>query len=1026
MIRLRLSQTPFLPLAWGLATCAGAWSNAAANPAALPTPQKNSPDWAAMRLVLESKCYDCHGGKKTKGGVDLRRLGTDPKVGEEFELWAKVQTAVREGDMPPDDAKALSSHEKDLALHWLGNSLQAVIDSNAGDPGPVTLRRLSNAEYDATLRDLTGVDFAPSREFVRDGGGGEGFSNLGDVLFLSPQHLDKYISAARAVAENTSVLPGSGVCFSSQRLGVRGPDQWKAAVEQALYVWYQKTAHPYLPKDDEDLREADYLLACWQYQHQAVTGAGSLEELAKKHRLFPPFLENWWAFLQAEKPESRFLDLTRIPWRELPGPDPANPGVVPERVLKTLQEIQAQRLSWYRPRGAGWASVQRVQQDADALRVETRRVALQGASSVNLVAGDAGDGARGDWLHVSKLALRRQGKESDYWEWLTLRRDTDQKDLATASPEAAPGLKARLEEAESLLQLRGKHPQGLSVGPGSIVLEAPRILALPLPEDATDISATGTLDTRTPDVDVATLQWSLTREKPGDLTRILPGVLTIYQRGSSAQKSYFREFDAMRRVFPDTLERRMEIVAQNFRRTGADNGVYYLSDSQIRALIPAEEQRWLDQALADWTFVRSKTLTPKQQTQWDQAVGPQLDELIAQAWRRPLTPEETAQNRRIYNESLDRGLDRESAAREVLVRAWVAPAFLFKLEQGDAPGVHPLNAWELASRLSYFIWSSLPDAQLRAKAADGSLLQPQTRKAEVLRMLRDPRSAALAREFAGQWFEFHGFDGHNKVDEKKFPEFTPALRQDFAREAEAFFAHLIREDRPVREILLADYTFLNERLARHYGIEGVTGDPLRKVQVSGAGRGGILAMGAVLTKTSYPHRTSPVLRGNWLLHNVLGTPVPPPPNDVPKLDESVAAATTVRERLTRHRADKACASCHDKIDPLGFALEAFDPIGRFRKNDESGAAIDDSAQTRDGKQFVGLPGLRGYLQSHEGEFFSVFSRKLLGYALGRKVLPTDQPLLGEIRERVEKPEGNFSAAVLSIVESKPFTHRRNE
>jgi hypothetical protein len=158
-------------------------------------------------------------------------------VGEEFELWAKVQTAVREGDMPPDDAKALSSHEKDLALHWLGNSLQAVIDSNAGDPGPVTLRRLSNAEYDATLRDLTGVDFAPSREFVRDGGGGEGFSNLGDVLFLSPQHLDKYISAARAVAENTSVLPGSGVCFSSQRLGVRGPDQWKAAVEQALYVW---------------------------------------------------------------------------------------------------------------------------------------------------------------------------------------------------------------------------------------------------------------------------------------------------------------------------------------------------------------------------------------------------------------------------------------------------------------------------------------------------------------------------------------------------------------------------------------------------------------------------------------------------------------------------------------------------------------------------------------------------------------------------------------------------------------------
>ena len=185
-------------------------------------------------------------------------------------------------------------------------------------------------------------------------------------------------------------------------------------------------------------------------------------------------------------------------------------------------------------------------------------------------------------------------------------------------------------------------------------------------------------------------------------------------------------------------------------------------------------------------------------------------------------------------------------------------------------------------------------------------------------------------------------------------------------------------------------------------------------------------MGALLTKTSYPHRTSPVLRGNWLLQAVLGTRTPPPPNDVPKLDESVASAQSVRERLERHRADKACASCHDKIDPLGFALEAFDPIGRLRARDEAGIPVDTSAKTRDGRTFQGADGLRPYLASREEEFLGVFCRKLLGYALGRTVLPTDQPLLDTMKRRLQKEDGTFSTAVLAVVESKQFTHRRND
>lgn len=337
-----------------------------------------------------------------------------------------------------------------------------------------------------------------------------------------------------------------------------------------------------------------------------------------------------------------------------------------------------------------------------------------------------------------------------------------------------------------------------------------------------------------------------------------------------------------------------------------------------------------------------------------------------------------------------------------------------------------MKPWELATRLSYFLWSSAPDARLTQAAMDNSLLKKETLAAEVQRLLRDARARALADEFAGQWLSFNGFAKHSTVDGGKFPEFTPELRADLYRETSEFFAHLIREDRQVKEIILADYTFLNERLAKHYGVPNVTGSEFKKVAVGTYQRGGILGMGSILTKTSYPQRTSPVLRGDWLLHAVLGAPTPPPPPDVPQLDESAAKATTLRQRLEAHRADKACASCHDKIDPLGFALESFDAIGRLRTQDDGGQPIDDSAQIKGGASFKGLAGLREYLGSREDEFHAVFCRKLVGYALGRNVLPTDKPLLTAMQEEMKKSGGRFSAAVLTLVQSRQFQHRRNE
>ncbi len=368
------------------------------------------PKWETLKPVLEERCYDCHGGIKTKGGVDLKRLEKDPSLEAEYPLWEKVQEVVGEGKMPPAKADPLTAEEKSKLLGWVTKSLDYVAYQNAGDPGPVTMRRLTNAEYDCTIRDLTGIDFGLAKEFQADGGGGEGFSNTGDVLFVSPQQLDKYLAAARKLSEQASILPGTGIVFHEQRVGLRGPDQLKAQAEQALYVWYQHKAEPHLPTDDDDLREADYMLACWKFKYRDQTGATSLDQLAQEMKLQPAFLQNWWNLLNKPEPKSRFLDLTRVPWRELPGPDAAAPKTVPPAVLATLSAVQEQRRSWLAKKRKDGSGVQRQQQDADGLRAYDLRLDVSGHSEVHLCIGDDGDGNKGDIALVSTASdHQRQG-----------------------------------------------------------------------------------------------------------------------------------------------------------------------------------------------------------------------------------------------------------------------------------------------------------------------------------------------------------------------------------------------------------------------------------------------------------------------------------------------------------------------------------------------------------------------------------------------------------------------------------------
>ena len=378
----------------------------------------------------------------------------------------------------------------------------------------------------------------------------------------------------------------------------------------------------------------------------------------------------------------------------------------------------------------------------------------------------------------------------------------------------------------------------------------------------------------------------------------------------------------------------------------------------------------------------------------------------------------------------------EAGVRSAIERLLIDPEFLFRIERdpaGAAPGApYRLTDLELASRLSFFLWSSIPDEELLDLAARGRLSDPGVLDGQVRRMLDDARASALVDNFAGQWLSLRSVAGI-APDPNLFPGFDENLREAFRRETELFFESQLREDRSVVDLLGADYTFLNERLARHYGIPGVAGNHYRRVALAGKGpaadrRRGLLGHGSILAATSYGNRTSPVLRAKWLLENFLGTPPAPPPPDIPPLPAGGEAGEprTVRERLAQHRRNPACAACHAPMDPLGFALENFDAIGRWRTSD-AGFPIDASAVLADGfTKFDGPGGLRRVLLGRSGQFVETVAEKLLVYALGRGVESHDRPVIRAIVRGAAQDDYRWSSLILGIVESTPFRMRRSE
>jgi len=408
--------------------------------------------------------------------------------------------------------------------------------------------------------------------------------------------------------------------------------------------------------------------------------------------------------------------------------------------------------------------------------------------------------------------------------------------------------------------------------------------------------------------------------------------------------------------------------------------------------------------------------------------GKILSTLARRAYRRPVTDEDMGTLLSLYREGRSRA-GFETGIETAMERILAGPEFLFRVERNPA-GIQPetahnINDLELASRLSFFLWSSIPDEELLSLAESGKLREPAVLERQVRRMLADSRSEALVKNFAGQWLYLRNLRVVSP-DPEVFPYFDDNLRDAFRQETELFFDSMLREDRSVLDLLDADYTFVNERLARHYGIPNVYGSHFRRVTLTDEARKGLFGQGSILTVTSYANRTSPVTRGKWVLENILGTPPPPPPPNVPALRERSdgGKAMSIRQAMEQHRANPVCASCHKVMDPLGFALENFDGIGRWRTTDAK-APIDPSGTLPDGTPFEGPSGLRNVLRTKLSEqFVLTVTERLLTYALGRGVEHTDAPAIRKIMKEASASDYRWSSLIASVTRSMQFQMRK--
>jgi hypothetical protein len=1044
---------------------------------------------ASTGPLFKDYCFKCHSEKRTKGALNLERIAGAPQFETLFKTWDKVIARLEAHEMPPEDQRQPSEAESAKLIATVRDGLESFIRREAGDPGRIAMRRLTSAEYAYSILDLTGLDLGLDRGFTGDAVGGEGFSNVGDVQFVQDSTLEHYLEAAKIVASHAVI--GAGPLKFAPDPGQTGQEISAIKRIQQIYLdhgFRHESGEGGLGFGLDHYPKAFY--AAWRFAHREELGFASatLTTLAHEEGLDAPFVEHVWQTLHEPGLSFPSSEIAAA-WRALPSPAQGGSENARKKCqeLYTLLDTWQRSLA----ENAGDAEVATVLTEAGFHPSLTNSFRISLAWPTGTVTGSfqlaitpmasAGRTNATVLWHSPALRFRKQSAGGNNAGGR--QRGTPLREMVTGSTAErlafgrgahgeAIGTNDFVTTGAVVLPIEFTIPTNvtraaltldgeLSVAKGDDC--AVRCVVSHQLMDGATVAATGTFSlvlANPTDAHIESFkagvaefarklpQISHREADPADRDPIPAPFDNSYNNVERnefhATLKYFRDDRFLtEQILEEPARRELEqawtdlltafeyhntfarFVARKFQLSITNLDLATITSEQI-AQMPEEAKRHMKRLHEEYLAAR-EALKAAEPSHVDQAL-----EFARLAWRRPLSDDEAQRLRSFYN-NLRHELNHPEAMRGLLARILVAPAFLYRVEPVARASElsrerMPLSDRELASRLSYFLWSSIPDAELSRAAAAGELGSADGLVHQARRMVRDPKARRFATEFFGQWFGFYRFDGYRGVDTTRFTEFTDDLRGAMYDEAISFFEYIVRQDRPVHEILFADYSFVNRNLAQHYGIkapETLTNIVSKINGVNQFHRGGLLRMGAVLTGTSAPLRTSAVKRGDWILRRVLGRGVPPPPGDAGSIppDDVLADGKTVRQRLEAHRRDASCVNCHARMDPLGFALEHFDSIGRWRETYRDGQQIDASGKLNDGTEISEFEGLNSYLSKNEGLFNRTLCAKLLGYALGRAEVASDRPLLDQMTTGLNT-DNRFSTLVEQIVASQQFRYRR--
>ena len=982
-------------------------------------------------------CVACHGGETPASQFNISVYSTYQSVVEDHPHWALILGRLKAGEMPPKGLPQPPDEARQKVIDWIEAVRADEARRNAGDPGPVLARRLSNSEYNYTIRDLTGVDLGPTREFPVDPANLAGFDNSGESLTMSPSLLNKYLQAAREVSENMALTP-DGFDFAPHPMLVE-TDREKYTIGRIIEFYKRQ------PTDF-----AEYFAAAWRFKHRAALGKpnATLADIAAETKVSAKYLPLVWELLEPRAAQQEVGPIAKLQgmWRALPEPAENRPDALRERCAEMREFV-----------------------------VRIRKLTGMQFAAPAVKGLPAGSQPLLNWK-LANFAAHRRG-----FDPASLRNDTDPPAAVPEIPRY-PGLHREAAPRWAALIQR------LRAGDADLVV--------PAAERARYEDSFGRFAAVFPDQFYIPERGRFFPDDSSDKGRFLSAgyhnvmgyfrddtalqELILDEKGQRELNGLWDEFDYSADYTARTWVQFYDNASGAVRGTGAESGTLRPEDAPVTStkVIFALRDEYLAKARADASndpvaaeaildhFHKINNTLRRNEKMRADAEPLHLNALLkfaGRAYRRPLAKAE-ADDLLAYYKSLrgETGLTHEDAMRDSIVSVLMSPDFLYRIDLVDgfvsqagasraasqatvslvstaarpadqpAPAVpaQALSPYALASRLSYFLWSSMPDDELLARAADGSLLKPEVLAAETRRMLKDPRVRGMAAEFAGNWLDFRRFEQHNSVDRERFPAFDDALREAMFEEPVRLIEDAAQNNRSVLDLVYGDHTFVNPVLARHYGMPQTKGDETVWVRADNASRyerGGLLPMSVFLTQSSPGLRTSPVKRGYWIVRRVLGETIPPPPPVVPELPADEAKSDLpLPEMLAQHRANPACASCHARFDSFGLAFEGYGPVGERRVSDLAGRNIAAIAEFPGGVEGEGLAGVQAYIRERrQDDYLDNLSRKMLAYALSRTLLLSDEPVIEQAQANLKKNGYQFGSLIETIVASPQFLYRRD-